>query len=480
METQKHSKMIMAVFLIGAFFMILNETLLNIALQTLMQYFDISRTTVQWMASGFMMIMGIVSPLSALIIQWFTTRRLFLGLLIIFMIGSLISGFAMNFPMLLTGRMIQAIGTGLMIPLIMNAMLLLFDESVRGKVMGTFGLIIMFAPALGPTLSGVIVDYMGWRWLFFIVIPFMLFAFVFGFVFLKNVGEVTKPKIDVVSIMLSTVGITGLIYSVSRVSAVQGGILNWGIAIPLIVGLVCIVAFIRRQLILEEPILDFRVLQFHNFRKGMIIFVIIMMSMFASEIVMPMYLQGPMGFSAKVAGLILLPGALLNGFLSPFMGGLFDKFGPRKLVIPGMLLLLGVAIFYTTVHPGLPVYIFVLAYIVLMIGTAAIMMPVSTNGLNALPQDKYPHGTAIFNVLQPIAGATGIAIFVGIVSGVQNRVLEKYVHITQDIRNQAMTSGMHSAYIFAVVLLIIGLILAFRLTNASQEKRQQNATQDDL
>lgn len=475
MENKSYSKIIMTVFLIGAFFMILNETLLNIALQELMHYFDISRTTVQWMASGFMMVMGIVSPLSALIIQWFTTRRLFLGLLVIFTTGSFVAGFAVNFPMLLTGRMIQAMGTGLMIPLIMNAMLLLFDESVRGRVMGTFGLIIMFAPALGPTLSGVIVDYLGWRWLFFSVIPFMLFTFVFAFIFLKNVGEVTRPKIDVLSIIFSTVGITGLIFSVSKVSSVAGGLLNWQIAVPLVIGLISIIAFIRRQFILEEPILDFCVLHYHNFRKGMIIFVIVMMSMFASEIVMPMYLQGPMGFSAKVAGLILLPGALLNGLLSPFMGGLFDKFGPRKMVIPGLFLLLVVAIFYTTIHPGIPVYAFVIAYIVLMVGIASIMMPASTNGLNALPQDKYPHGTAIFNVLQPIAGATGIAVFVGIVSGVQNNEISKHEHVTQDIVNKAMTMGMHSAYIFAIVLIVIGIFFAFRLTNASKEKKLQEA-----
>lgn len=475
MENKSDSKIIMTVFLVGAFFMILNETLLNIALQELMHYFDISRTTVQWMASGFMMIMGIVSPLSALMIQWFTTRRLFLGLLMIFIVGSFVAGFAVNFPMLLTGRMIQAVGTGLMIPLIMNAMLLLFDESVRGRVMGTFGLIIMFAPAIGPTLSGIIVDYLGWRWLFFIVIPFMLFTFVFGFIFLKNVGEVTRPKIDVLSIILSTVGITGLVFSVSKVSSVDGGVLNWEIAVPLIIGLISTVAFIRRQFILEEPILDFRVLYYHNFRKGMIIFVIVMMSMFASEIVMPMYLQGPMAFSAKVAGLILLPGALLNGFLSPFMGGLFDKFGARKMVIPGLFLLLAVAIFYTTIHPGIPVYVFVIAYMVLMVGIASIMMPASTNGLNALPQDKYPHGTAIFNVLQPIAGATGIAVFVGIVSGVQNNEISKHEHVTQAVRDKAMTMGMHSAYIFAIVLIVIGIFFAFRLTNASKEKKLQEA-----
>lgn len=471
-----HSRIIMIVFLIGAFFMILNETLLNIALQELMNYFNISRTTVQWMASGFMMIMGIVSPLSALIIQWFSTRRLFLGLIVIFTIGTLIAGTAMNFPMLLTGRMIQAIGTGLMIPLIMNAMLLLFDESVRGKVMGTFGFVIMFAPALGPTLSGFIVDYLGWRWLFFIVVPFMLFTFIFAFIFLKNVGEVTRPKIDVWSVALSTLGITGIIFSISKMGSTEGAILNPIIFIPLIVGGLCVVLFIRRQYQLDEPILDFRVLKYHNYTKGMIIFVIVIMTMFASEIVMPMYLQGPMGFSAKIAGLILLPGALLNGFLSPFMGGLFDKYGPRKLVLPGLILLLAVAGFYTTIHPGLSVLTLVIAYIVLMIGIAAIMMPASTNGLNALPKEKYPHGTAIFNVLQPVAGATGIAIFVGIVTGVQNMKIAGHAHVTKAIKDQAMTSGMHIAYYVALVLLVMAIIIAWTLTNASKERKNSNLT----
>ncbi|UEX89827.1 MDR family MFS transporter [Staphylococcus ratti] len=473
MEKNNYSRIVMTVFLMGAFFMILNETLLNIALHELMKDFGISRTTVQWMASGFMMIMGIVSPLSALIIQWFSTRRLFLGLVVIFTIGTLIAGSAVNFPMLLTGRMIQAIGTGLMIPLIMNAMLLLFDESIRGKVMGVFGFVIMFAPAIGPTLSGFIVDYLGWRWLFFIMVPFMIFTFIFAMLFLKNVGEVTRPKIDFLSVILSTVGVTGIIFSISKMGATEGGLFNPLIFVSMIVGIICVFFFIRRQYQLETPILDFRVLKYHNYTKGMIIFIIVIMAMFASEIVMPMYLQGPMGFSAKIAGLILLPGAILNGILSPFMGNLFDKFGPRKLVIPGLVLLLGVTFFYTTIHPGLSVLVFVVAYIVLMIGIAAIMMPASTNGLNALPKEKYPHGTAIFNVLQPIAGATGIAIFVGIVTGVQNMSIAQHSNVTKAVQDEAMTTGMHVAYYVALVLILIALVLAWTLTNASKEKNEK-------
>ncbi|UXR78672.1 MULTISPECIES: MDR family MFS transporter [unclassified Staphylococcus] len=471
MAEQKHTKVIMAVFLIGAFFMILNETLLNIALKELMEQFDISRATVQWMASGFMMVIAIVSPLSALIIQWFTTRRLFLFIIVVFITGSFIAGMAVNFPMLLTGRMIQAVGTGLIMPLIMNTMLMMFDVSVRGRVMGFFGLIIMFAPAIGPTLSGVIVDYLGWRWLFFSVVPFMIFAFIFGWRYLENVGEVTRPKIDILSVILSTVGITGVIYSISMAS--DADILSAQILVPFTIGLISAIAFIRRQLKLTTPILDFCVLQVRNYRRGMLIFVIVVMSLFASEIVMPMYLQGPMGFSAKLAGIILLPGALLNGLLSPVMGRIFDSIGPRKMIIPGLVTLLAVMIFYTTIHPGVPVWQFIVAYMLLMVAVAAIMMPSSTNGLNALPAEKYPHGTAIFNVLQPLAGSAGISVFVGILTGVQNNEMSKHGEVTLAVQDQAMTSGLHAAYLFAIALIVIGIVIAVTLTNAANESKQQ-------
>jgi len=171
MDNKFKRRIIMIVFLVGTFFMILNETLLNIALKELMSVFNVDAPTVQWMATGFMLVMGVLTPLSAIVNKWFPTRKLFLGLVVIFSIGTLIAGLALNFPMLLVGRMVQAAGTGLMIPTVMNAMLMLYKESERGKIMGQFGLVIMFAPALGPTLSGVIVDYLGWRWLFLIVLP---------------------------------------------------------------------------------------------------------------------------------------------------------------------------------------------------------------------------------------------------------------------------------------------------------------------
>lgn len=255
--------------------------------------------------------------------------------------------------------------------------------------------------------------------------------------------------------------------------ASDADILSAQILVPFIIGLISAIAFIRRQLKLTTPILDFRVLQVRNYRRGMLIFVIVVMSLFASEIVMPMYLQGPMGFSAKLAGLILLPGALLNGLLSPVMGRIFDSVGPRKMIIPGLVTLLVVMIFYTTIHPGVPVWQFIVAYMLLMVAVAAIMMPSSTNGLNALPTEKYPHGTAIFNVLQPLAGSAGISVFVGILTGVQNNEMSKHTEVTQAVQDQAMTAGLHAAYLFAIALIVIGIVIAVTLTNAANESKQQ-------
>ncbi|WP_239711010.1 MULTISPECIES: MDR family MFS transporter [unclassified Mammaliicoccus] len=470
MDNQVKRKIIMIVFLVGTFFMILNETLLNIALKELMSVFNVDAPTVQWMATGFMLVMGVLTPLSAVVNQWFTTRRLFLGLVTVFTIGTLTAGLAINFPMLLVGRMIQAAGTGLMIPTVMNAMLLLYNEHERGKIMGQFGLVIMFAPALGPTLSGVIVDYMGWRWLFLIVIPFMMFTFIFAYRYLQNVGEITRPKIDVFSIILSTIGISTIIYSVSSVSSTEGGFSNPSIFITLIVGIIMMTLFVFRQLKLDEPLLDLKVFKYHNYTKGVIIFVVVIMTMFASEIVMPMYLQGPMGFSAKIAGLILLPGALLNGFLSPFMGAIFDKIGPRKLVVPGLIVLLCVSIFYSTIHPGISVWVFVVVYLILMISISAVLMPANTNALNAIPKEMYPHGTAVSNMLQPIGGALGIAVFVSIMNSGQTTALQGIKNPTTEQINNAMTVGIHHSYWFGIVLLVLAIIVGFTVTRANYSK----------
>ncbi|WP_421383704.1 MDR family MFS transporter [Bacillus salacetis] len=466
METKINSKAILITFMIGAFFAILNETLLNIALTELMNVFNIDAPTVQWMATGFMLVMGVLMPISALLIQWFTTRQMFIGVMSIFLLGTIIAASAFNFPMLLTGRMIQAVGTGLLIPVIFNALLLLYRPEVRGKIMGTFGLVIMFAPAIGPTLSGVIVDFLGWRWLFITVIPFAIFSILFALKFLQNVGEVTRPSVDILSIILSSIGIGGIVYGFSSAGEEGAGFTSARIITILAISFISIIVFTFRQLKLEQPLLDVRVFKYKSYARGIIMFVIVIMAMFASEIVMPMYLQGPLGYSAKVAGLLLLPGALLNGLMSPTMGALFDKYGPRKLIIPGTLTLVGVMIFFSNINPSVPIWAFILVYMVLMLSISAIMMPAQTNALNELPKNLYPHGTAIANTLQPIAGALGVSIFVSIMTQGQANYLEGKGTITAEIANKAMTYGVHHAYWFALALAVIAFIVALFVKKA--------------
>lgn len=458
---------IMLTLIIGAFFAILNETLLNIALITLMDEFGVTLTTVQWMATGFMLVMGVVIPVSALLLQWFTTRQLFLTTMTVFTIGTAISAMAPNFPVLLTGRLIQAVGTGLLMPIIFNVFLLIYPPNRRGKVMGLIGLVIMFAPAIGPTLSGVIVQYLGWRYLFITVIPFALFSILFGYKFLINVSEVTKPKIDVLSIVFSTIGFGATVYGFSSAGESPAGFLDPTVLTVIIVGVVGIVLFALRQLKLEEPVMDLRVFKYPMYTHAVFMFLIIIMTMFASEIILPMFMQGPLMLTAATAGLVLLPGSLLNGIMSPFMGALFDKFGPRVLMIPATLVLSGTMFMMSRMTAETSLWVIIVGYILIMLAVSAIMMPAETNGLNQLPKRLYPHGTAVMSTLQPVAGAIGVSIFISIMNARQLSFLQNSETPEDPLtQSQAMVAGVELVYLIAFMMSIVSVILAFTVYRA--------------
>ncbi|CAM4005714.1 MDR family MFS transporter [Lederbergia lenta] len=462
---------IMLSLIIGAFFAILNETLLNIALITLMDEFSISLTTVQWMATGFMLVMGVVIPISALLLQWFTTRQLFLSTMIVFTIGTIISAIAPNFPILLVGRLTQAVGTGLLMPIIFNVFLLIFPPHKRGKIMGLIGLVIMFAPAIGPTLSGIIVEYLGWRYLFITVIPFALFSIAFAYKYLINVSEVTKPKIDILSITFSTIGFGSIVYGFSAVGESADGFLSPNVAIAIIVGVIGIVLFSFRQLKLDEPIMDLRVFKYPMFTHAVLMFLIIIMTMFASEIILPIYMQGPLALTAATAGLILLPGSILNGIMSPFMGHLFDKFGPRLLMIPATIVLSGTMFMMSRLTADTSLWVVILGYVLIMLTVSAIMMPAETNGLNQLPKRLYPHGTAVMSTLQPVAGAIGVSVFISIMNARQ-------LHFLQNADNpkdpatisEAMVAGVELVYFISFAISIVAVILAFTVYRAEPKE----------
>ncbi|SIT92775.1 DHA2 family efflux MFS transporter permease subunit [Edaphobacillus lindanitolerans] len=445
-------------FLIAGFIGLFSETALNMALGTLIRDFGVHETTVQWLTTGYLLTLGILVPVSGLILQWFTTRQLFGTSLVFSIIGTLIAAIAPSFAFLMAARVIQAIGTALMLPLMFNTILLIVPPYKRGRIMGLMGLVISFAPAVGPTLSGLILNNLTWHWIFWISLPVLVAAFVFGMVYMQNVSTLTKPKIDVLSIVLSTIGFGGIVFGFSN-----AGESGWGD--PLVIGSIAagfigLLLFTIRQTRMKQPMLNLRAFKYPMFVIGLVLVLVCMMVLLSSMILLPLYLQTSLALGTFAAGLLLLPGGVVNGLLSPIMGNLFDKFGPRWLVIPGLFIVLGSLIGFSTIDVDTPAGFLIAMHILMMIGFSMVMMPAQTNGLNQLPRELYPDGTAIMNTLQQVSGAIGTAVAISILSAGTAR----YMDTAADLANPqtpllAFTSGVQDAFIFGIVVAVIGLII---------------------
>ncbi|WP_425393292.1 DHA2 family efflux MFS transporter permease subunit [Cohnella laeviribosi] len=453
---------IVAVLIIGAFVAILNETLLNIAFPDLVHEFGIQLSTVQWLSTAYMLVIGVLVPVTALLQQWFTTRQMFLSALLLFLAGTVICGFAPVFEVMLVGRIVQALGTGLMLPVMMNTMLIIFPPEERGGAMGMIGLVIMFAPAVGPTLSGLIIDVLNWRWLFFLVIPLAVFAVIFSAIYLKNVSAITRPKVDFLSILLSTVGFGCIVYGFSKAgeSSWSEPVVGWCIGI----GIVALLFFVWRQLTMKEPMLDLRAFKYPMFTIAAILLIVVIMSLFSTMALLPFFLQGVLLYSVFKSGLVLLPGGVVNGIMSPVAGKLFDKFGPRVLVIPGLVLVCTATWLFSGISASAGAGYVIFLHVVMLIGISLVMMPTQTTGLNQLPPHLYPHGTAIMNTLQQVFGAIGMALFMSILSSGQKNYLANAGN-PQDPQTvvASLVAGLQDAFTVGGVFSLIALVVAFFL-----------------
>jgi len=474
---------ILITLIIGAFFSILNETLLNIAFVDLTIDLEVPYTTIQWLSTSYMLVVGILIPVSALLVQWFTTRQMFIGAMVLFSVGTLVCAIAPGFPVLLAGRIIQALGTGLMLPVMMNTILVLYPPEKRGAAMGSMGLVIMFAPAIGPTLSGLILESLDWRWLFYLVLPFGILSVVIASIYLKNVTDVTKPKVDILSIILSTVGFGGLVYGFSSAGEGGGGWSEPKVYWTLIVGGLALILFVWRQIVSKQPMLNLRAFLSPMFSLSTVLLIIVMMSLFSTLMLLPIFLQQGLLMTAFAAGLVLLPGGILNGFLSPVTGKLFDKFGPRVLAIPGSAILAVVMYLFTTIDLETTKGLIILYHCIMMVAISMIMMPVQTNGLNQLPRAYYPHGTAILNTLQQVSGAIGVAFFISIMTNGTNRYFSNPPAdaVPEQMKELALNAGIHNSFkigmIFAIVAVVLSLFL--KKTKAPEAEAQQKAALAD-
>lgn len=451
---------------------ILNETLLNVALPRIMHDFHVTANSAQWLTTVYMLTNGVLIPVTAFLVQRFSTRTLFMAGMGLFSIGTLMAGIAPDFGLLLAARVVQASGAAIVLPLLMNVILTIYPVEKRGAAMGLVGLVITFAPAIGPTLSGWLVGHHSWHLLFFIVLPIAILDLVFAYVGLTNVMTLKKLRIDVASIVLSTLGFGGLLYGFS-----EAGSAGWhtaNVEVSLAVSLVGLWLFVRRQFSLKLPMLEFRVFKFRMFTLATVITVLVFMSMFSAMLLLPLYLQNERGFSPLASGLLVMPGAIAMGIMSPITGRIFDKVGGRWLGIAGSIFLSGALIRFATLTGTTSYASLMVTFIFMMLGMSSIMMPVMTAGLNRLPPELYPHGTAMSNTLQQVAGAIGTALLVTVmtqVTKVRLRSLMVEIHALvhhpspATLLQRATIHGMDVAFMVGAVFAVGSLVLSFFVSN---------------
>ena len=452
---------LLAVLMAGVFVAILNQTLLATALPHIMRDLDITANTAQWLTTVFMLVNGVMIPVTAFLIGKFSTRRLFLTAMSLFAVGTIICAFAPGFGFLMVGRIIQASGAGIMMPLTQTIFFVIFPIEKRGQAMGLFGLVISFAPALGPTLSGWIIEQYPWRALFYIVIPIAIIDLLCAYFFLKNVTKQTFPKLDILSVILSTFGFGGILYGFS--SAGSTGWTSAPVAVSIAVGIIALVFFVRRQFKLKEPLLEFKVFSYGIFTLSTILSVIVFISMIGGATILPIYMQNMHGFTALESGLMLLPGAIVMGLMNPITGRIFDAVGGKWLAVVGLTIVTISTFQFTVLTTTTSFTYLAVMHAIRMFGVAMVMMPVTTAGLNQLPERLIPHGTAMSNTMRQVSGSIGTALLVTIMTGT---ALDP-----DEYGMEGLVRGVNISFIVAGVLSGVGIVLAFFLKkNGSPEE----------
>ncbi len=444
----RESVTIISTLLVATFVVILNETIMNVALQRLMVDLRIDAPTVQWLSTGFMLTMAVVIPTTGFILQSLSTRAVFILAMGLFSGGTLLAALAPGFEVLLIARIIQAGGTAIMLPLLMTTILTLVPLQRRGAVMGNVSIAISVAPALGPTVSGLILEHFSWRFIFVFVLPIALAALGIGVRYLTNIGEAGKTRLDVLSVVLTVPAFGGLVYGLSQIGGGQPGPGIPAVA-ALLVGVLALTAFVLRQLKLQRtdgPLLDLRAFDFRMFTVSVLLLVVAMIALFGTVILLPLYLQEIRGLKALETGLALLPGGLAMGLLGPFIGRLFDKVGPLPLTVTGSVMMVAALWQFSTLDAGSPVGWIIALHVGLSLGLALVFTPAFTTGLNPLPPHLYSHGSAILSTLQQVAGAAGTALLVSIYAVVA--------------ASSGTVAGMHAAFLTAAVIALAAVVLS--------------------
>jgi DHA2 family lincomycin resistance protein-like MFS transporter len=447
------ARTVIAVLLVSAFVVILNETIMAVALPVLMADLDVSASVGQWLTAGFLLTMSVVIPITGFLIRRFRTRALFAAAMGLFSTGTLLAALAPGFPVLLLARVVQAGGTAIMMPLLMTTVMTLVPPARRGAVMGNISIVISVAPAIGPAVSGLVLSVLGWRFLFWLVLPIALAAMAVGLQRITDVGEATVMRIDVVSVLLSVFGFGGVVYGLSSVGQ-EAGDVSGATWTAFGVGVVGLAVFVARQIVLQRTdraLLDLRTFRHRIFTAASALMMLMMVMLLGTIVLLPIYMQNVQRLTPLATGLILLPGGLLMGLLGPVVGRLYDRFGARVPLVPGTIATSLALWSATLLDAHSPVVLILVFHLLLSLGLAFAFTPLFTAGLGALPPRLYSYGSAIFGATQQLAGAAGVALLVSIYS-VRAAALARAPEV------ERIAGGVHSAFLVAACLSVLAVV----------------------
>lgn len=452
-------KVVIGIMLASAFVVMLNETLVGVALPSIMAELGIDASVAQWLVTAYMLTMAIVIPLTGFLMQRFSTRAVFIGAMAFFTAGTLVASLAPLFATLLLGRVLQAVGTGVMTPLLMTTIMTLIPADRRGRMMGAISVVMSVAPVLGPLMGGIIVNWLGWQALFMLVLPIAVIALLLGVFAMRNVSETSRVRIDLLSVLLSVLAFGGLIFGLSEIgheAEVDAVMPNW---LPLVVGAAALLVFVLRQISLQRrdaALIDLRIFSSSAFTRAVLMMVAMNAILFGSLTLLPLYIQSGLGLSPLQSGLIVLPGGLLMGLAGPFVGLAFDRVGARPLVIPGAVitsLALWLMAFLLTDSATFGTVLTL--YLVLSAGLALLFAPLFTVALGSVSQRLYSYASAGIGTVQQVAGAAGTALFMVVYTTAANNAVADGASASA-----AVEAGTHLALLLAAVLSLALVALA--------------------
>lgn len=453
----------------GGFTGMYSETALNIALPQLSQAFGVELAVVQWLVVGYMLAIGIVLPFTSLLMKWVSARKITLFALGSFLVGALISGCAPSFEVALTGRVIQGIGTGLVLPLMFSMVMEVIPPHKIGTAMGISALVIMFAPAIGPTLAGFLIGALSWRWIFFSFAIVLVIGIVFTCKFMVNPYEETRPPIDALSVVTSCLGFGGIVLGVGVASLF--GWLSAPTIASLVVGIASLAVYATRQLKMSAPVLDLRAFGIQGFRVGAVCLMLNFGITLSAMYVLPQFYQNSMMLAVAFAGIIMLPGGVINAFVSMMAGRIYDRIGARVPAITGFALSLVGAVLLMQATPTTSLAYVIVCHIIMMIGVPLAMSPCQTHALSSLPHRLSIDGSSILNTLQQVLGAVCTAVATNLLATGQT------AYFADGGTNSALAfmTGSHWGFAFTLVLAALGLLFALRIKAPSRVAQPEEA-----